>query len=120
MLGGGMRQAGILAAAGLYALRHNVARLAEDHRRAHALAERLAIVSGLSLDLRTVETNMVFVSTRPSGRKAPEVARLFSDAGALCLAESPWRIRFVTHLDVDDADVAEAGEIVAETMAALD
>jgi threonine aldolase len=119
MLGGGMRQAGILAAAGLHALRHNLSRLAEDHRRAHVLAGRLAAVPGLSLDLRTVETNMVFVSTRPSGRKAADVARLFSDAGALCLAESPWRIRFVTHLDVDDADVAEAGEIVARTMAAL-
>jgi len=119
MLGGGMRQAGILAAAGLWALKHNVARLAEDHRRAHALAERLAIVPGLSLDLRTVETNMVFVSTRPSGRKAPEVAKLLSVAGALCLAESPWKIRFVTHLDVDDADVAEAAEVVARTMAAL-
>ena len=119
MLGGGMRQAGILAAAGLFALKNNVSRLAEDHRRAHALAERLAIVPGLSLDLRTVETNMVFASTRASGRRAPEVAKLFSDAGALCLAESPWKIRFVTHLDVDDADVAEAGEVVARTMAAL-
>ena len=119
MLGGGMRQAGILAAAGLFALEHNVARLAEDHRRARALAERLAIVPGLSVDLRTVETNMVFVSTRPSGRRASDVARLFCEAGAHCLAESPWKIRFVTHLDVDDADVAEAGEVVARTMAAI-
>ena len=120
LLGGGMRQAGILAAAGLWALEHNVARLAEDHRRAHALAERLAIVPGFKVDLRTVETNMVFVSTRPSGRRAPEVARLLCEAGVLCLAESPWKVRFVTHLDVDDADVAEAGEIVARTMAGRD
>ena len=119
LLGGGMRQAGILAAAGLFALKHNVSRLAEDHRRARALAERLAIVPGLQVDLRTVETNMVFASTRPSGRRASEVARLLSDAGALCLAESPWKVRFVTHLDVDDVDVAEAGEIVARTMGAL-
>ena len=114
-----MRQAGIPGAAGLFALRNNVSRLAGDHRRAHALAERLATVPGLSVDLRAVETNMVFVSTRPSGRRAAEVAKLFSEAGALCLAESPWRIRFVTHLDVDDADVAEAGEIVVRTMASL-
>jgi threonine aldolase len=120
LLGGGMRQAGILAAGGLFALRHNVSRLAEDHRRAHALAERLATVPGFSVDLRSVETNMVFASTRPSGRRASDVAKLLCEAGVLCLAESPWRIRFVTHLDVDDADVAEAGEIVAETMAALD
>ena len=84
-----------------------------------SIAEKLAIVPGFKVDLRTVETNMVFVSTRPSGRRAAEVAKLFSEAGALCLAESPWRIRFVTHLDVDDADVAEAGEVVARTMAAL-
>ena len=120
LLGGGMRQAGILAAAGLFALRHNVSRLAEDHRRAHVLGERLATVPGFSVDLRSVETNMVFASTRPSGRRASEIARLLSEAGVLCLAESPWKIRFVTHLDVDDADVTEAGEIVAETMAALD
>jgi len=120
LLGGGMRQAGILAAAGLFALRHNVSRLAEDHRRAHALGERLATVPGFSVDLRSVETNMVFASTRPSGRRASEVARLLCEAGVLCLAESPWKIRFVTHLDVDDADVAEAGDVVAETMAALD
>lgn len=120
LLGGGMRQAGILAAAGLFALRHNVSRLAEDHRRAHALGERLATVPGFSVDLRSVETNMVFASTRPSGRRASEVVRLLTEAGVLCLAESPWKIRFVTHLDVDDADVAEAGEVVAETMAALD
>ncbi len=120
LLGGGMRQAGILAAAGLFALRHNVSRLAEDHRRAHVLGERLATVPGFSVDLRSVQTNMVFASTRPSGRRASEIARLLCEAGVLCLAESPWKIRFVTHLDVDDADVAEAGEIVAETMAALD
>ena len=119
LLGGGMRQAGILAAAGLFALKHNVSRLAEDHRRARALAERLAIVPGLSVDLRTVETNMVFASTRPSGRRAAEVATRLSEAGALCLAESPWKVRFVTHLDVDDVDVAEAGEVVARTMGAL-
>jgi len=117
LLGGGMRQAGILAAAGLFALKHNVSRLAEDHRRALALAQGLATVPGFSVDLRTVQTNMVFVSTRPSGRRATEVARRLSEAGVLCLAESPWKVRFVTHLDVDDADVAEAAETVARAMA---
>jgi threonine aldolase len=114
-----MRQAGILAAGGLYALRNNVKRLAEDHRRAHALAERLATVPGLSVDLGSVETNMVFVSTRATGERAAAFAKLFSEAGVLCLDESPWKIRFVTHLDVDDADVAEAGEIVAQVMSAF-
>lgn len=117
LLGGGMRQAGILAAGGLFALRNNIPRLAEDHRRARALAERLATVPGLAVDLASVETNMVFVSTRATGVRASQIARLFCEAGVLCLDESPWKIRFVTHLDVDDADVAEAGEIVARVMA---
>ena len=119
LLGGGMRQAGILAAAGLFALRNNVVRLADDHRRCRALAERLATAPGLSVDLSRVETNMVFASTRPSGLKAAEVAHRLAESGVLALDESPWLLRFVTHLDVDDADVAEAGEIVVRTMGAL-
>jgi threonine aldolase len=119
LLGGGMRQAGILAAGGLYALRNNVPRLADDHRRCRALAARLAAVPGLLVDLSRVETNMVFASTRPTGLRAAEVARLLGEAGVLALDESAWLIRFVTHLDVGDADVAEAGEIVGRTMAAL-
>ena len=81
------------------------------------LDEDGAELPGLSVDLRTVETNMVFVSTRATGVRASQIARLFCEAGVLCLDESPWKIRFVTHLDVDDADVAEAGEIVARVMA---
>ncbi len=119
LLGGGMRQAGILAAAGLFALRENVARLAEDHRRCRTLAEAIAKAPGLSVDLARVETNMVFASTRLTGTKAAEVARRLAEAGVLALDESPWLLRFVTHLDVDDADVEEAGEIVARTMSAI-
>lgn len=119
LLGGGMRQAGILAAGGLFALKNNVRRLADDHRRCRALAERLATVPGLSIDLSRVETNMVFASTKPSGLKAPEVARRLGEAGVLCLDESAWLVRFVTHLDVDDEDVAEAGGVVARVMKTL-
>ena len=67
LLGGGMRQAGILAAAGLYALEHNIDRMAEDHRRARLSAERLARVPGLRVDLGKVQTNMVYADTRGFG-----------------------------------------------------
>jgi len=117
LLGGAMRQAGIVAAAGLYALRHNVARLAEDHRRCRGLAERVAGAPGLAVDLASVETNMVFVDTRGSGLKAAEVVSLLAARGVLCLDEEPWSVRFVTHLDVDDADVEEAGDVVVAAMA---
>jgi threonine aldolase len=113
VMGGGMRQAGIIAAAGLYALEHNVERLADDHRRARALAERLDKVPGLTVDLQAVQTNIVFVDTRDTGHKAIDFERPIADAGVLCFAEKPYALRFVTHLDVDDAAVEEAGEIVA-------
>jgi len=116
LLGGGMRQAGILAAAGLHALERNIPRLAEDHRRCRLLAERIAEAPGLEVDLSRVETNMVFAGTRPSGARAAEVVRLLAQRGALCLHEGPFSIRFVTHLDVTDADVAEAADVVVRTM----
>ncbi len=117
LLGGGMRQAGIVAAAGLYALEHNVGRLADDHRRCRFLAERIAAAPGLAVDPGAVETNMVFADTRPSGRRAAEVVRLLAEHGVLCLDEGPTTIRLVTHLDVGDEDVARAAEIVVAALA---
>jgi threonine aldolase len=117
LLGGGMRQAGIIAAGGLYALRHNIARLADDHRRCRILAERIARAQGLTVDVRTVETNMIFADTRPSGVGAVEVAGRLAARGVLCLDEGPHTVRFVTHLDVDDAAVEEASRIILEVMA---
>ena len=118
LLGGGMRQAGIIAAAGLYALQHNVDRLAEDHRRCRMLAERVARAPGLKVDLGKVETNIVFAGTRGSGLRAVEVVKLLGERGVLCLNEGPTEVRFVTHLDVDDAAIEEAGEIIVSAMAA--
>jgi threonine aldolase len=108
VLGGGMRQAGIIAAGGLYALRHNVARLADDHRRARRLAEALAGVPGLDVDLATVQTNMVFAGTRGTGVPAAELVERLAASAVLCLDEAPWSVRFVTHLDVDDEGVEAA------------
>ncbi|HEY5387610.1 MAG TPA: low-specificity L-threonine aldolase, partial [Thermoleophilia bacterium] len=104
LYGGGMRQAGIIAAAGLYALDHNVARLSDDHRRARVLAERLAALPGLAVDLVTVQTNMVFAGTRGAGVPAADLVARLGEAGVLCLDEGPWTVRFVTHLDLDDDD----------------
>jgi threonine aldolase len=117
VLGGGMRQAGIVAAGGLYALRQNVARLADDHRRAWRLAEALAAQPGLDVDLATVQTNMVFAGTRGTGVPAAELVRRLAAEGVLCLDESPSSIRFVTHLDVDDAGIGAAIGAVSRALA---
>ena len=116
LLGGGMRQAGIIAAGGLYALRRNVGRLADDHRRCRILAERIAGSPGLVVDIEAVETNMVFADTRPSGLRAAEVVTLLAARGVLCLDEGPHTLRFVTHLDVDDADIERAAAIIVSAI----
>ncbi|GAB3201342.1 low-specificity L-threonine aldolase [Geodermatophilus arenarius] len=105
-LGGGMRQAGVLAAAGLYALDHHFARLAEDHEHARLLAKRLGV------DPATVETNMVVVDDVP----APAVAEAAKARGVLVSQVSPRRIRLVTHLDVDRAAVDRAGDVLADLL----
>jgi threonine aldolase len=109
MLGGGMRQAGILAAAGLYALAHHRARLVEDHARARRFAEAIAQLPGVRIDLAAVQTNIVVWDLLP---EVPFDAHAFvaraRDAGVLLNAMGPRRVRAVTHLDVDDAACAEA------------
>jgi len=108
MFGGGMRQAGILAAAGIYALQHHVARLAEDHENARILAEGLAGMKGLVLDLARVETNMVFFEVdRPDLNALAYAARL-QDMGVLVNPLRQTRLRAVTHLDVSRNDIETA------------
>ena len=101
MAGGGMRQAGILAAAGIHALEQHVERLAEDHRRARQLAEGLASIAGLSVDTNAVATNMVFVNIAP-GLRGPVLAFL-RERGIL--VGGYGQLRLVTHLDIDDQDI---------------
>ncbi len=108
MFGGGMRQVGILAAAGLYALDHNVDRLAEDHAHQRALAEGLARISGLWLEPERYPTNMCYAQVRRPGKTAPSVVQELKAAGVLANATSATDIRFVTHLDVSRADVEDA------------
>ncbi|WP_375743357.1 low-specificity L-threonine aldolase [Corallococcus interemptor] len=104
-LGGGMRQAGILAAAALYALEHHVERLAEDHANARRLAEGLAQVPGVKVDLSRVETNMVFADLV---RPAAEASALLLKQGVLANPTGPHSIRLVCHLDVSAADIDDA------------
>ena len=108
MFGGGMRQAGILAAAALYALDHHVERLAEDHAHARRLAEGLAALPGIGLDPRTVETNIVIFDVAPALGTAQQFADRLREAGVWLLATAPQRCRAVTHLDVSSAQIDTA------------
>jgi threonine aldolase len=112
MLGGGMRQAGILAAAGVYALDHHVARLGDDHRRARAFAEAVGSINGVHVDLDGVETNMVYVDVSATGQTAPDVVDALGELGVRLAAVAPTQFRAVFHLDVDDAGLAAAIEAV--------
>jgi threonine aldolase len=101
MLGGGMRQAGVLAAAGLIALEQHVERLADDHANAQRLADGLAGIDELQVDPAAVQTNMVFVSVR--GGEAASFARALSEQNIVIPVTSPMRL--VTHLDISSDDV---------------
>src|SRR4051812_8091709 len=104
MLGGALRQSGIVAAAGLYALDHHVERLAEDHARATRLAEGLAGLQGVALDAATIETNIVIFSVPD----APAFCAALEREGVGMLPVGPDRVRAVTHLDVDDDGIERA------------
>ena len=104
MLGGAMRQSGIVAAAGLHALDHHVDRLAEDHARARRLAEGLAQLPGVELDAATVDTNIVIFAVPDSSAFCSALA----DDDVAMSRFGPTRVRAVTHLDVDDAGIERA------------
>jgi threonine aldolase len=99
--GGGMRQAGILAAAGIYALENNISRLAQDHRHAQMLAEGLATISQVTIEPKSVQTNMVF--TRIRGGKYRELRGFLREHHILVGTSEP--LRLVTHMDVDAEDI---------------
>ena len=109
-MGGGMRQVGILAAAGLYALTNNVSRLAEDHARARRLAEALAPYG--VVDPAQVRTNLVPVDLAKSRLDAPTLAARAAEQGVLIAAMLPGLARLVTHLDVDDDGVDRASTVL--------
>ncbi len=118
-LGGGMRQAGMIAAAGLVALEQMVDRLAEDHANARQLAAGLAQLPGLAVDLDSVQTNMVMVDTTATGLRGPEFCEALEEVGVRCLPrDAGFTARFVTHRHIDGAAVLEAVERVREWLAA--
>ena len=119
LLGGAMRQAGIVAAAGLYALDHNVERLADDQARARRLAEALA-EAGVPVDLAQVETNFVQVDVGPLGLTVQEAMARMRDEGVL-LSTTVWptKLRAVTHLDVDDEAIDVAADAIPRALGVL-
>ena len=117
-LGGAMRQAGVLAAAGLHALDHHVERLAEDHHNARRFAARVAAVPGVELDPAEVETNLVFINVEETGLSAETIAARTGERGIRIGVDGEFRMRAVTHLDVNEAQVAEAADAFAGAVAA--
>ena len=115
-MGGAMRQAGIIAAGGIYALRHHVKRLADDHANARRLAQGLAELPGVRIDPSTVDTNIVFFET--SANAAEAVEHLLAH-GVRMGALGPHTIRAVTHLDVDAAGIERALAVAREVFTGL-
>jgi threonine aldolase len=114
LFGGAMRQSGVLAAAGLYALDHQVERLAEDHANARLLADGLAALS--TLDVEPVETNIICAGIKRTGLTASELIQRLQAAGVSVSSSEPYRIRLVTHRDVTATDVERAVDIIRDVL----
>ena len=116
MFGGAMRQSGILAAAGLYALEHNLSRFVEDHVNARLIAERLAGLPGVELDLATVQSNIVIFRMGPEAADAAAIVARAQAAGVLVSAFGARTVRAVTHLDVSREQCRRAAKLLAEVI----
>ena len=117
-LGGAMRQSGVIAAAGIYALDHNVERLADDHANARALADAIAGLPGVGLDPNSVDTNIVIFDVSAVGLSAPQIAdRTLADHGVRLCPLSPTVIRAVAHLDVDRTGIDTAIKALQSVLA---
>ncbi len=112
-MGGAMRQSGVIAAAGIYALENNVDRMVEDHENARFFAERIADISGVSIDPASVETNLVFFDVEGTGLSAGQVHDRLLEHGVRIGASSGSSMRAVTHLDVSREQLAEAADILS-------
>lgn len=116
MFGGGMRQAGILAAAGIYALQHNISRLKEDHDNAKQLALLLQQIPTVYVDPDEVETNIVVFEVVGVTRSTQDLLEDFRKSGVLLNAMGDRVFRAVTHLDVTSTDIEKAGKVLAEVL----
>ncbi|MEQ8396251.1 GntG family PLP-dependent aldolase [Thalassobaculum sp.] len=106
--GGAMRQAGIVAAAGVYALEHHVERMADDHARARRFAEGIAGVKGVQVSANEIDTNMVYFQVGDTGIEAPAFSKRLMAKHGVRISAIDGRLRAVTHLDVDDGDIETA------------
>ena len=113
MLGGGMRQVGVLAAAGLVALEEGPGRLQQDHENAQVFAQRLARIPGIALDASKVQTNIVIFSVKPGNLSSADFLARTASLGVLGVPVDAARVRMVTHLDVSRTDIEKAAELVA-------
>jgi len=111
MFGGGMRQVGIIAAAGIYAIENNINRLAEDHKNARILAESLAKIKGIYIDLESVQTNMVILEIEDKQKDANWLVEKLKENGILTLPFGKTKMRLVTHLDVNREDILKTIEV---------
>jgi threonine aldolase len=114
IFGGALRQAGVVAGAAVYALENNVERLAEDHAHARVFGEGLATIEGLSIDLETLESNLVFFEVDPELGTALQLERAAATRGLKMIAMGSQRMRACTHLDLSRDDVEEAVDIIRE------
>ncbi len=115
-LGGSMRQAGVLAAAGLVALREMTERLVEDHAKAQILAQGFAEFESLAIDPERIDTNIVILDTGPLGMAAPEFAQMLQKEGVQVSIYGPTMARFVTHHDVSESEVIQARDIACRAI----
>ena len=118
MLGGSMRQSGVIAAAALYALDHNWDRLAEDHDNARHLSEGIANIKGLKIDVPRMETNLVFFEVTKPGWTPAKLVEACRERGVGMGTAAGNRIRAVTHLDVNRAEIDSALKIIGDALAA--
>ena len=118
MVGGGTRQAGVLAAAGIYALDHHFERLEEDHRKAKKLARGLANIKNVTIEPEEVETNILYFDISQDGRSAQEIAAAMKEKGVLVHPTGKSLIRSVTHMDVSFEEIDRALDCVETVMAA--
>lgn len=117
MFGGGMRQVGILAAAGLYALEHHLPRLADDHHKARVFADQVRNIKGLRLVPDPPPTNIIVMDLAASGKQVGDVLIALCEAGVLMVPFGATRLRAVAHLDVTEDDMVQAAKILARILA---
>jgi threonine aldolase len=117
VLGGGMRQAGVIAAGALYALEHNIDRLQEDHEKAKVFAQEVATIRGFEVDVEAVQTNIVMIEVAKTGKTPAQLLETLRSKGVLLTELSHTAIRAVMHMDVTMDEVKEAAAVMKSALA---